>query len=168
MNRTSSIMMLAVASLALTSCAPTEQKATSPATKSATAAASPTEDVEQTILKMERDWAEAIVKGDLAFSERILANDFSFIQSNGETLTKAPFLEMFKSGGYKITVLDLDNLKVRVFTDTAVASYGQTEKSTYQGKDTSGHYVYTDVWAKRNGKWQVISSQGTKTEEPKK
>jgi hypothetical protein len=74
---------------------------------------------------------------------------------------------MFKSGAYKITYLDLDNFKVRVFGDTAVATYGQTEKSQYQGKDNSGHYVYTDVWVRRNGNWQIVATQGTKSEQKK-
>ena len=37
-----------------------------------------------------------------------------------------------------------------------------TEKSTYKGKDSSGKYVWTDVFVERNGRWQAVASQSTK------
>ena len=165
MRRIFSTVMLAVAAISLAACARTDQQ---PASSTATAAQeNSTENVEKAIFKMESDWADSFVKGDMTVTERITTDDYSFINSSGETQTKAQFMEMFKSGGYKITYLDLDNFKVRVFGDTAVATYGQTEKSQYQGKDNSGHYVYTDVWVKRNGNWQIVATQGTKSEQKK-
>ena len=165
MKRIFSTVMLAVAALALVACAKTNEK---PAASTATAAtANPTENVEKAILKMESDWADSFVKNDMSVTERITADDYSFINSTGETQTKAQLVEMFKSGTYKISYLDLDNFKVRVFGETVVATYGQTEKSQYQGKDNSGHYVYTDVWVKRNGNWQIVATQGTKSEQKK-
>ena len=135
MKRMISMMMFAFAALVLTSCSAPDQKTTAIATATATAAASPTENGEQFITKMEQDWTSAILKGDVAFSERITADDFTFIDPMGEMATKAQVVEMFKSGAYKFTALELDNLKVKVFGDSAIATYGQTEKSQYQGKD---------------------------------
>lgn len=167
MRQILSALMLAVATLSLAACGKTnEQPAASTAT-AATPAATSIESVEKAIFKMESDWADSFVKGDMTVTERITTDDYSFINSTGETQTKAQFIEMFKSGAYKITYLDLDNFKVRVFGDTAVATYGQTEKSQYQGKDNSGHYVYTDVWVRRNGNWQIVATQGTKSEQKK-
>ncbi len=168
MRRMISIMMFFVAALALTSCAAPDQKTTATAAASASAAATPTENAEQLITKLEQDWTTAILKGDVAFSERITADDFTFIDPMGEIETKAQVVEMFKSGSYKFTALELDNLKVKVVSDAAIATYGQTEKSQYQGKDNSGHYIYTDIWLKRNGKWQVVRTQVTKSASPKK
>ena|SRR5580765_2466541 len=169
MKRMVNFMLLAVAASSVASCAKSNEKAPS-AIATATAAATPAsqiEEVEKTILKMETDWADSFVEGDMAFTERITADDYSFINSNGETQTKAQFVEMFNSKAYKITYLDLDNFKVRVFGDTAVATYGQTEKRQYEGRDNSGHYVYTDVWVNRNGGWQIVASHGTKSERQK-
>jgi uncharacterized protein (TIGR02246 family) len=168
MKRIFSLMMLAVAAISLSSCATTEQKATSPATTAATAAASPTENVEQVITKMEREWAEALVKADVATLDRMMADDWLMTTWDGQTVPKAQSIEEFKSGVSKLTAADIDNLKVRVFGDTAVATIGQTEKGTYKGKDSSGRYLYTDVWVKRNGKWQAVATHGTKVEPPKK
>ena len=167
MKQINSIMLIAIAALALSACAKSDEKPTSVTATAATPPASSIESVEKAIFKMESDWADSFVKGDMTVTENITTDDYSFINSSGETQTKVEFVEMFKSGGYKITYLDLDNFKVRVFGDTAVATYGQTEKSQYQGKDNSGHYVYTDVWIKRNGTWQIVASHGTKSEQKK-
>ena len=59
-------------------------------------------------------------------------------------------------------MMDLDQIDVNVFGNTAVAFTSQNEVSTYGNQDFSGHYHYTDVWVKRNGRWQVVASHGSK------
>src|ERR1051325_6401066 len=167
MKQIISIMMLAVAAVALAACAKTEGNSASTTAAAAAPTASSNESVEKAIFKMESDWTETFAKNDMSVTDSITANDFSFVNSSGATQSKAEFVKMFTSGEYKITYLDLDNFKVRVFGDTAVATYGQNEKSQYQGKDSSGHYVYNDVWVKRNGNWQIVASQGAKSDEKK-
>jgi len=43
----------------------------------------------------------------------------------------------------------------------AVVTYATTDKGSYKGKDISGEYRWTDVFAKRDGHWQLIVGQGT-------
>ena len=167
MKQIISIALLVVTALSLSSCAPTEPTATSSATTAATAAASPAENVEQVLIKLEREWAEALVKADGAALDRIQADDWVMTSWDGQTQTKAQSIEEIKSGVYQAASVNLDNLKVRTFGDVAVVTLGQTEKSKYKGKESSGRYLYTDVWVKRNGKWQVVATHGTKVEQPK-
>jgi hypothetical protein len=56
--------------------------------------------------------------------------------------------------------VDVEGVKVNVFGDTAVVTLSQVEKSKYDNKDCSGRYGYSDVWVKRNGRWQAVSSYG--------
>jgi len=42
-----------------------------------------------------------------------------------------------------------------------VVTGSDDEKSSYKGKDTSGHYVWTDVFVNRKGHWQAVASQNT-------
>ncbi len=51
---------------------------------------------------------------------------------------------------------------MRAYGDTAVVHGLETEKSSYKGKDTSGQYRFTDVFVKRNGRWQAIATQVTR------
>jgi hypothetical protein len=56
--------------------------------------------------------------------------------------------------------LNLEDIKVNIFGDTAVVSLFQVEKSKYDSFDCSGRYGYNDVWVKRDGRWQAVSSYG--------
>ena len=163
MKRIFSLMILAVAAIHFSSCATTDKKEAS----AATPAAIPTENVEQAITKLERDWAAASVKADMAATDRIVADDWIGTSWDGQIQPKAQIVDELKTGTYKPSSMNVDNIKVRVFGDVAVATLTQTEKSQYKGKDSSGRYLYTDVWVKRNGNWQVISSHGCKPVPPK-
>ena len=50
-------------------------------------------------------------------------------------------------------------MKVRVFGDTAVVTGTEVETTVQDGKTSSDHYVWTDVFVKRNGKWLAVASQ---------
>jgi hypothetical protein len=52
-------------------------------------------------------------------------------------------------------------MDVKVLGSVAVVQGSDTEKSTNDGKDSSGKYVWTDVFAKRDGKWVAVRSQVT-------
>ena len=115
--------------------------------------------VEQALMQMERDWGEALPKKDAATLDKILADDW-VAQSSDGTQTKAEALAELKSGDYKLdSITQVGDMKVRVFGDTAVVTGNENEKSSYKGKDTSGRYIWTDVFVKRQGRWQAVASQ---------
>jgi ketosteroid isomerase-like protein len=122
--------------------------------------------VEEQIVQMEKDWAEAAMKRDAKPLENIIADDWVGVWWDGSVASKADAIGDIKSGASTIQSITFDPIKVRVFGDTAVAQGGDTEKSQYKGKDSSGHYLWTDVYVKRNGKWQAVASQSTKVEAP--
>lgn len=109
---------------------------------------------------MERDWAEAIVKHDAAAISRIVAEDWSETSWDGTSFGKAQALADLPFGTTES--ITMDPIKVRVFGLVAIVSAGDVEKSTYKGKDTSGHYVWTNVYLNREGLWQVVATQGSK------
>ena len=116
--------------------------------------------VEQSLMKMEREWVEAAQKKDADTLKGILADDWVGQGPTG-AMTKTKALADLKSGDSKLESITLGDMKVRVFGDTAVVAGSDDEKSSYKGKDTSGHYTWTDVFVKRQGKWQATASQIT-------
>lgn len=56
-------------------------------------------------------------------------------------------------------------MEVKVLGNVPVVQGSDTEKSTSKGKDSSGKYVWMDVFAKIDGKWQAIRSQNTMAKE---
>jgi len=91
---------------------------------------------------MERDWADAIVKHDAATISRIIAEDWSERSWDGQSFGKAQAIADLPSGTTES--ITMDPIKVRVFGDMAIVTAGDVEKSTYKGKDSSGHYVWTE------------------------
>lgn len=120
----------------------------------------PKENVEQILTKMERDWADAILKKDFVTIERILAEDFIFTGSDGKALTRNQINEDLRSGEWSPESITYENLKVRVYGDTAVVTLLQNEISKTKGKDSSGRFRFMDVFVKRNGLWQIVAEQG--------
>jgi len=114
--------------------------------------------VEQALMQMERDWTEAQLKKDVATLDKILADDW-VAQTPDGTQTKAQALADLKSGDFKQDSWTPGDMQARVFGETAVVTGTHYEKSSYKGKDISGHYVWTDVFVKRQGRWQAVASQ---------
>jgi ketosteroid isomerase-like protein len=118
--------------------------------------------IEQALTQIEKEWAAAYVKNDAAALDRIIADDWIEINADAKTGTKAELIDAVKSGKSTTQTNEIGTTKVRVFGDMAIVNGTSTTKSSEQGRDTSGQYVWTDIFARRNGRWQVVSSQATK------
>ncbi len=114
--------------------------------------------VEDTIVRIERTWADALVKGDLAAWNRCLADDWIGTTPEGTIVTKAGAYSDLKARRVTRELFRLDDLKVRVYGETAIAFGLETEKSRIHGKDMSGQYRFTDVFVQRDGRWQAVAS----------
>jgi ketosteroid isomerase-like protein len=115
---------------------------------------------EATIIALERKWAEAIVNRDIATLEEIIADDFAGTSWTGDTYSKTKAMTDIEFKVFVAESLNLEDVKVSIFGDTAVVSLIQVEKSKYDNFDCSGRYGYNDVWVKRDGRWQAVSSYG--------
>jgi uncharacterized protein (TIGR02246 family) len=119
------------------------------------------QNVEATLEKMERDAAAALVKRDLAGFGGIFADDAVFVGPDGTAQTKEQLLADVKSGDLTVQSTEISEFKVRVFGESAVATYVTTDKGKYKDQDISGRYRWTDVFVHRGGKWQIVAGQGT-------
>ncbi len=166
MNRPLLVFALVAAAGAASSCTQTQPPpdsmapAGAQATKLSTTPLTSAE-VESTITQLEREWVAAIVKKDPETIDKLMAEDFVGTSPTADTLTKQFALDDLRSGKYVVDSMVLDEISVNSYGDVAIAFSSQQEKSHYQGKDTSGHYQFTDVWLKRDGQWRVIASHGT-------
>ena len=118
---------------------------------------------EQALLQLERDWAEASVKKDAAVLDKILANEF---QANYASFVgnKKQFLADLTSGSNKTESNINSEMKALVFGDRAIVHGLATVRSSKAGKDTSSQERYTDVFVKRDGRWQIVTGYSTKVQ----
>ena len=111
---------------------------------------------------LELDWRQAQITNNVSEVERLLADDYLGISANGTLETKADELSRRRSGSLHITQLDLSDIKVRIYGDTAVV----TSKADLVGKngdrDISGRYRYTRVYSNRDGQWRIVSFEASR------
>ena len=155
MKRNIPMILLAAATVSLAF----GQAGTTPAKVASQAA------VEAEFRQIENQWAEADKNKDAAALGRLLADDWIFLSPLGPE-TKAQHLAGLKSGGDKLESITFIEMKVRVFGNTAVVTGHEHEKSSNNGKDTSGDYLWTDVFVKRQGHWLAVNSQDTPLTHP--
>ena len=114
--------------------------------------------VKNKLIQIEHDWADALVKGDVTTWSRCVADDWIGTTPEGNMVAKTGAYADLKAGLVVRELFHLDDLKVRVYGDTAIVFGLETEKSTIHGKDMSGQYRFTDVFVKRDGRWQAVAS----------
>ena len=113
--------------------------------------------ISQTLQAMEQAWLNAEKNHDAAAFDNIVADDWIAITPDGKSQTKAERTSEIKTG--HVDSATLGDMKVRVFGDTAVVTGTDDEVTTKDGQKSTGHYVWTDVFVKRNGKWLAVASQ---------
>src|SRR5579863_4564898 len=131
--------------------------AQTPAKPTATSVKAPS--VSQVVKQLEHDWVDAAKAADADKLGQILADDWVSIGPDGTKQTKKGDLADVKSGASKLESFEFGPMEVKVLGNVAVVQGSDTEKSTSKGKDSSGKYVWMDVFAKRDGKWQAVRSQ---------
>jgi uncharacterized protein (TIGR02246 family) len=123
----------------------------------------PARAAEQQIRDFEEQINAAVVSGDLHVFEQLLADDFTHTNQAGIFRTGAQWLANHKPGQSPYTRYDVDELKIRVYGDTAVVTARTTPKGQdSRGRPITGQYRYLRVWAKRDGKWRAVAFQGTR------
>ena len=114
------------------------------------------------IESLELDWRQAQLNNNVGEVDRLLADDYLGISANGTLETKADELTRRRSGSLHITQLELSDIKVRIYGDTAVV----TSKADLIGKngdrDISGRFRYTRVYSNRQGQWRIVSFEASR------
>ena len=126
--------------------------------------------LEQALMQMERDWSAAYLSHDTAVVARILADDYLGTDGRGVMTDKAQEIEDARAADANRKVLSefIDDMKVRLYGDTAIVNGRTTEKLEINGKELIIQYRRTDVFVKRNGRWQCVSFHGSRILAPPK
>jgi hypothetical protein len=117
-------------------------------------------EISDTIQKLEHEWTDAEKSGDVEKLSQIVAADWKGLQPDGTTITRKELLSEVKSGAEKIESAEFGPMDVKVMGRVAVVQGSDTEKSSLKGKDTSGKWIWMDVFVNRNGNWVAVRSQG--------
>jgi uncharacterized protein DUF4440 len=123
--------------------------------------------LEQKILALEAKRIAAMVSKDIATLDAILADDLSYTHSAGRTDTKASFLALIKSPESRYLGVDYSNTAVIPSGNTMIVR-GRAQirlGGGPSGPDLSYPVLFLDVYALRNGVWQMVAWQATRVTE---
>jgi len=112
---------------------------------------------------IEQKWIDAYMKGDPAFIKDLEADDYTIVEPDGAVSTKAQDVKAVTDKTFVLKSATMSDVKCRMLGDNyAVVTAMLKMSGTDDGKDFSGDYRGTDVFEKKNGKWQAVASQLTK------
>lgn len=118
--------------------------------------------IRKEIQALEQEWREAILTNNVAAMNRLLADDYVGITSNGTIENKAQAVAQRRAGTVQISKLDLSDIHVRVYGNTAVVTSVAKLVGSNGDSDITGKYRYTRVYAKRLGKWKIVSFEASR------
>jgi ketosteroid isomerase-like protein len=114
------------------------------------------EELHAPVTDLGRSWAEAESRGDAEALGALLADDFVLVGPLGFVLDKQQYLGSRRSGDLKHESFVWDEVRVRLYGDTAVSVGSQTQRSTYQDRDASGRFRVTQIAARLEGGWKLV------------
>jgi hypothetical protein len=110
------------------------------------------------LAELNRDYIRSVQTSDVGRFDEILADDFLCSNPDGSLVDRKGFLEQTVRP-VAITGLAAQEVKIRLLDDIAII-HARTTYSMPDGRSVSGRY--TDVWARRDGRWLAVSAHVTR------
>lgn len=102
---------------------------------------------------------EAMIHMDADALANTLAEEFFYHQPNGKTNDKPGYIQQMMSGEVKIFTAERYDVKVNIYGDVATAIGGTRLDIEIGGERRKVDLRYLNVWAKRDGRWQLAKRQ---------
>jgi hypothetical protein len=117
------------------------------------------DDSQQTkLLVMEHLWNEAQVNRDSRALDGMIGAQFINTEYDGEVSDKSKFLADIKDPHFDLSSLTIQDLKVSMYSDSAVVVGTYRTNGSYQGKPYEHVGRFTDTWVFTEGRWQCVAS----------
>jgi len=113
-------------------------------------------DLPADLAKAVKDYDEAQIRGNKTELQRLVADDYTLVNSSGRIQNKAALIADYTAPGYKIEPFVIQQPVEKVWSDGAVMGGVVDLRGMDGGKPFAVKLRFADIWAKRNGKWQVI------------
>jgi ketosteroid isomerase-like protein len=113
-------------------------------------------DIPADLAKAVRDYDHAQIHGDRTELQRLVADDYTLLNSSGRIENKAKLIADYTAPGFKLEPFTVREPIEKAWRDGAVMGGIATIRGVDAGKPFEVTLRFTDVWAKRNGVWQVV------------
>jgi ketosteroid isomerase-like protein len=107
-------------------------------------------------------WADARVRGDVAFLERFYAAELRIGQANGSLIDRKDDIALFAARRIVPEYIRNTELSIAVHGETAVVSCIESLRGTYNGQPGEMSLRMLSVLVRRDGRWQLVASQSAR------
>jgi len=116
----------------------------------------------QTVIDLDKKRMQAMAAKDVATLESLIADDLVYTHSSARLDTKRSLIDGMTSGKTVYTAVEPSDVKAQDFGDTVVLTGVAQIKVTANGAPNAFGVRFTDVYARRNGRWQMVTWQSTR------
>ena len=116
----------------------------------------------QTVIDLDKKRMQAMAAKDIATLESLLADDLIYTHSSARLDTKQSLIVGMTSGSTVYTSVEPSDVKAQDFGDTVVLTGVAQIKVTANGTPNAFGVRFTDVYARRGGRWQMVTWQSTR------
>jgi ketosteroid isomerase-like protein len=120
----------------------------------------------QEFQELETVWNQAHEKGDATALDRLWSDDLEVAVPKMPVMTKAQALAFARSGRMKFERYQTSDVKVRRYGDAAVVTGRLQRTRTINGKTMDDDWRFTKVYARQQGRWQVVSFHASEAAQP--
>jgi Domain of unknown function (DUF4440) len=118
-----------------------------------------TEAVTQELIDLSHEVVQAVVDRNLARLDELLAAEFTLQGAAGE-MGRAEFLNA-AAGPYRIDEFTYEEIDPEIYGNTAVLVSRYRQVARLDDRDLSHRMSVTDIWTRRDGRWQLVRRHAT-------
>jgi ketosteroid isomerase-like protein len=123
-------------------------------------------DAKENLITIQKQWADARVKPDIAYLERLYAKEFRVHTMDGAVASRADDIAMFKEGRIKPDFVRDEDMNVSVYGEVGIVTGIENVGGTYPAGPLKAQKAelslrFTNVFVHRDGRWQLVLHQGT-------
>ena len=119
----------------------------------------------QTIIDLDKKRMHAMAKKDVATLQSVLADDLIYTHSSARLDTKQSLIGAMESGSTVYTSVVPSDVKAQDLGDTVVLTGSCRIRVNAGGRPNSFGVRFTDVYANKGGRWQMVTWQSTRLPE---
>ena len=124
--------------------------------------------LEATISNLERQWAAAFQRKDIAAMQDMMADGYALVIA----VQNLPLQVVGRNAwlaaldDYQISEASVEHIHVRIYDCVAVAVMLWRQVATLHGEDRSGLMMLTDIWVDVSGEWKLAERHSSRPEHP--
>ena len=114
------------------------------------------------VMDLDRQRMAAMGSKDTATLDKLIADDLIYVHSSARLDTKASLIGAMTAGTTVYASVEPSNVVAQDLGSAVVLTGEAAIQVTSNGNPLSFRVRFADVWANRNGAWQMVTWQSTK------